>query len=238
MNFTPHLLLSIIKHLLIISSAVYMYLHIENFEVISESGLVTIAGIQVAGMFVSIGTNLNKIKHLHLVLQDITEGKKWSTSTRKQFSTFFFHFFCFIRSKCRSIQHLLASWAKMSKIYQIDWLLSSKANVCRAFYLLNCLHYEWKSWHIHLDFALYDQCPVRHKNHSWVVYAMAYRDTYWFYLCFNYDCKLFFLHSAVAHNHFRIEILKISDNFIVFCMLLLLHCWYLWTFWFAILLVE
>lgn len=57
----------------IMSSAVYMYLNINHFEIISESGLVAIAGVQAAGMFLSIGMNLNKIKRLHLTLQEIVD---------------------------------------------------------------------------------------------------------------------------------------------------------------------
>lgn len=57
----------------ILSSVAYMYLNIEHFEKISESGLGVIAGVQVAGMFISIGVNLKKVKLLHLTLQEIVD---------------------------------------------------------------------------------------------------------------------------------------------------------------------
>lgn len=72
-SFTAYYVLFNVVAFTIISSVVYMYLNIEHFEIISESGLVAIAGVQVAGMFLTIGINLKKVKLLHITLQEIVD---------------------------------------------------------------------------------------------------------------------------------------------------------------------
>lgn len=60
----------------IISSAVFVYRHASNFELISEPCLIVIAGIQNVGMFTSIGFNVKQIKILHIKLQKIVDASK------------------------------------------------------------------------------------------------------------------------------------------------------------------
>lgn len=72
-SFISYYVLFIVISFTIMSSVVYMYLNKSHFEIISESSLVAIAGIQVAGMFLTIGMNNQKVKALFLKLQNIVD---------------------------------------------------------------------------------------------------------------------------------------------------------------------
>lgn len=72
-SFVAYYILFNVISFTIIASAVYMYVHIDNFEVITESFLVACAGIQVAGMFICIGINMQKVKTLHITLQELVD---------------------------------------------------------------------------------------------------------------------------------------------------------------------
>lgn len=67
--FVSYYVQFIVVSFTIISSVVYMYKNKSHFEIISESSLVAIAGVQVAGMHLSIGKNNLKVKALLLKLQ-------------------------------------------------------------------------------------------------------------------------------------------------------------------------
>lgn len=64
----------------ITSSAVYIYLHLPAFEIVSEPCIVFVAGIQVVGMFISFGMKMKKVKNLHLKLQEIVNAGDFSNT--------------------------------------------------------------------------------------------------------------------------------------------------------------
>lgn len=103
----------------------------------------------------------------------------------------------------------------MSQIHKNHWLLPVKVDVCGRFHLFNCLHHERQSRHKNMDFALHNQRSIQYENHSGMVHAVDHRNAHWFHLRFDHDY-----------------------NFVVFCFLLLLYCWHLWTLRLANLLVE
>lgn len=73
---TYYILFSVISFT-IGSSAVFVYKYSSNFEVVSEPSLIVIAGSQAAGMFLSVGLNMKKIKILHIKLQEIVDESKY-----------------------------------------------------------------------------------------------------------------------------------------------------------------
>lgn len=60
----------------ITSSAIFAITHTSQFSLALETCFIVIAGIQTAGVFLSVGLNMTKVKILHLKLQQIVdEGK-------------------------------------------------------------------------------------------------------------------------------------------------------------------
>ena len=60
----------------IISSSVFVYWNWPNLEIILEPFLESMSGLTYGGMLLSIGLNMEKVKLLHLTLQQIVdEGK-------------------------------------------------------------------------------------------------------------------------------------------------------------------
>lgn len=57
----------------IILSTMGIWKNFPNIELVLQGIIVTIAGIQLGGMYLSILLNLNDVKKLHLVLQDIVD---------------------------------------------------------------------------------------------------------------------------------------------------------------------
>lgn len=60
----------------IVASAVFVYKNASNIELIAEPCLIVIAGFQVLGMFISVGLKMNKVKGLHIKLQEIVDKSK------------------------------------------------------------------------------------------------------------------------------------------------------------------
>lgn len=58
------------------SSAVFVYNGWPQMDIISEPCLIVIAGLQVLGMYLSIGLNMKKLKILHIELQGIIDAGK------------------------------------------------------------------------------------------------------------------------------------------------------------------
>lgn len=52
---------------------VFIYKNIDNYELVLEAVIYGFAGIQSAGMFISIGLNVMNIKALHLKLQKLID---------------------------------------------------------------------------------------------------------------------------------------------------------------------
>lgn len=57
----------------IISSAVFVYKHLSEFQIALETCLILIAGIQSCGAFFCIGLKMKQMKLLHLKLQAIVD---------------------------------------------------------------------------------------------------------------------------------------------------------------------
>lgn len=65
--------------LCVITSSVVVYENISNLPLALENAQTIIGEAQSAGMFISMGLKLNKIKKLHVLLQDIIDkGEKIS----------------------------------------------------------------------------------------------------------------------------------------------------------------
>lgn len=79
-SLMSYYVLFIVVSFTIMSSVVYMYLNKSHFEIISESSLVAIAGVQVAGMFLTIGINNMEVKALFLKLQSIVDKGNFNIS--------------------------------------------------------------------------------------------------------------------------------------------------------------
>lgn len=77
-SFISYYVLFVVVSFAIISSAVYMYQNKSHFEIISESTLVAIAGVQEAGMLLAIGKNNVQVKTLLLKLQEIVDEGNFS----------------------------------------------------------------------------------------------------------------------------------------------------------------
>lgn len=72
----------------LISSSLFVYKNVHNFELVLETISIVIAGIQIGGMVLSIRFNLDRVADVHFAFQDIVDT---STATRWYFfSEFFF----------------------------------------------------------------------------------------------------------------------------------------------------
>lgn len=60
-----------------ISSAIFVYKHIADFEQVSEPCLVIFGGFQMGSMFFSLGLSGAKIKALHIELQNLIDQSIW-----------------------------------------------------------------------------------------------------------------------------------------------------------------
>lgn len=69
-----YLILSITVLFTIISSVVYIFRNSSNFESSMQAFIVTIAGVQTGGMFISIGYKMKIIKNLHIKLQNFIDA--------------------------------------------------------------------------------------------------------------------------------------------------------------------
>lgn len=63
----------------IISTAAFIYKNYTDSELIINALVLVLAGIQSIGMFISISLNMNKIKMLHLKLQEIIDTGNFSS---------------------------------------------------------------------------------------------------------------------------------------------------------------
>lgn len=94
----------------IISSAVFVYKHLSDFQIVLETCLILIAGIQSCGAFLSIGLKMKEMKLLHLKLQAIVDEGIWMTF---QFSSlvpvflesFYFHRTFFILNQSTTMKY-------------------------------------------------------------------------------------------------------------------------------------
>lgn len=57
----------------IIGSSVFIYKHWPKMEIVSEPIFITVAAIQLVGMFVCFGLEMKLVKSLHLKLQDLVD---------------------------------------------------------------------------------------------------------------------------------------------------------------------
>lgn len=72
---TPLILFPLIT-LAMISSGFFIYEHLNHFTEVIETAIVFIGGTQGIGMFVSYGLQMNKIKQLHISLQEFVDHGK------------------------------------------------------------------------------------------------------------------------------------------------------------------
>ncbi|XP_031637695.1 uncharacterized protein LOC116350104, partial [Contarinia nasturtii] len=97
-SFVAFFILFNVVSFTIISSVVYVYIHIHSFEMIAEPFLDACCGTQVAGMFICIGINMKKVKKLHLVLQELVD------KDRKEV----FNIYWQVEQKCRKYTKIIA----------------------------------------------------------------------------------------------------------------------------------
>lgn len=59
--------------LLTISSVLFVYVNSVEFAVVLQSVLIVIAGLQITGMYLSVGLNMKQVKAVHLKIQSIAD---------------------------------------------------------------------------------------------------------------------------------------------------------------------
>lgn len=99
-TFTAYYYLFTIFSFTITSSAVFAYKNWPQMDIISEPCLIVIAGLQVIGMYLSVGINIRKVKALHNELQEIVD-KGIFPFKNCQFRTIFTHFYIMKRKEAR-----------------------------------------------------------------------------------------------------------------------------------------
>lgn len=57
----------------IISSAIFIYENVSQFELALQTSIIVIAGLQCGGMFLTFGLNIKKVKELHINLQNFVD---------------------------------------------------------------------------------------------------------------------------------------------------------------------
>lgn len=72
-SFVSYYYLFVFVVLLIVASAVNAYKNWPQIDIISEPCLIIIAGIQVTGMYLTVGFKMKQVKTLHIELQRIVD---------------------------------------------------------------------------------------------------------------------------------------------------------------------
>lgn len=163
-------------------------------------------------MILGIGCNMEKVRKLHRMLQEIVnEGSfnQYQAESRPIERLKGLHFII-ENSWRRDFQTLLENRAEMSKVYVNDIALCSLRTIYLRFSAgevhPKCLH--WRLWYVSMAFAILDGCSIRQDNTFGLVFVVVY---------------------SVQHGLF--VHLKYGASYGIFCVLLHICLWHLWALW-------